>query len=65
MGRVEEGGVFSGVREAQAFGDIVGESEAIEDVRAQIRDVAPTAAPVLVLGESGTGKEWWPARSIA
>ncbi len=39
------------------FGDILGQSPAIQKVLAQITTVAPTEANVLVLGESGTGKE--------
>jgi transcriptional regulator with GAF, ATPase, and Fis domain len=45
------------VREALAFGDIVGESPALKAVLRQVELVAPTDATVLVLGESGTGKE--------
>ena len=45
------------VREALAFGEIVGESPALKAVLRQIELVAPTDATVLVLGESGTGKE--------
>ena len=39
------------------FGDIIGQSPAIQKVLTQIATVAPTEANVLVLGESGTGKE--------
>jgi transcriptional regulator with GAF, ATPase, and Fis domain len=45
------------VSEARAFGEIVGESAALNDVLRQIERVAPTDATVLILGESGTGKE--------
>ena len=45
------------VLEAQAFGDIVGQSPALHAVLRQIELVAPTDAGVLILGESGTGKE--------
>ncbi|HYW81474.1 MAG TPA: sigma 54-interacting transcriptional regulator [Thermoguttaceae bacterium] len=45
------------VREAQFFGDIVGQSPALANIMAQIKLVAPTDASVLILGESGTGKE--------
>ena len=45
------------VSEAQAFGEIVGQSPALKNVLRQIELVAPTDASVLVLGESGTGKE--------
>ncbi len=37
--------------------EIVGSSPAIREVLALVRQVAPTAATVLVQGESGTGKE--------
>ncbi len=37
--------------------ELVGESAAMERVRAFIRKVAPTDARVLITGESGTGKE--------
>ncbi|MFH1998915.1 MAG: sigma-54 dependent transcriptional regulator [Planctomycetota bacterium] len=39
-----------------AFG-MVGRSPAMQELYAQIRTVAPTTAPVLVMGETGTGKE--------
>ncbi len=45
------------VIEACAFGDLVGQSPALENVIRQIDLVAPTEATVLILGESGTGKE--------
>ncbi len=45
------------VREALAFGDIVGDSKALRAVMRQVERVAPTNASVLLLGESGTGKE--------
>ncbi len=37
--------------------DIVGESEAIKQVKEMIEKVAPTDARVLITGENGTGKE--------
>lgn len=40
-----------------AFGELVGQSPALEAVARQIDLVAPTDASVLILGESGTGKE--------
>jgi transcriptional regulator with GAF, ATPase, and Fis domain len=45
------------VQEARAFGDIVGESEALNSVLKQVELVAPTETNVIILGESGTGKE--------
>ena len=45
------------VLEAKAFGDIVGNSPALNNLLDQIELVAPTEAGVLILGESGTGKE--------
>jgi transcriptional regulator with GAF, ATPase, and Fis domain len=36
---------------------IVGTSKAIAEVRATIRQIAPTSATILILGETGTGKE--------
>ena len=37
--------------------DIIGESDAMREVYTQVRQVAPTAATVLIRGSSGTGKE--------
>ncbi len=45
------------VVEARAFGDLVGESAALQKVVSQIDLVAPTDASVLIQGETGTGKE--------
>ncbi len=45
------------VREAKAFGEMIGESPALKKTMRQIEMVAPTDATVLILGESGTGKE--------
>lgn len=42
---------------AGAFGDLIGQSAALEAVARQIDLVAPTDSSVLILGESGTGKE--------
>lgn len=42
---------------AAAFGELIGQSGALEAVTRQIDLVAPTDAAVLILGESGTGKE--------
>ncbi len=45
------------VMEAVAFGDMIGQSVALQSVARQIELVAKTDASVLILGESGTGKE--------
>ena len=45
------------VVEAKAFGDLVGQSDALRQIISQIDLVAPTDASVLILGETGTGKE--------
>ncbi|MFN0123454.1 MAG: sigma 54-interacting transcriptional regulator [Blastocatellia bacterium] len=45
------------VRQERLFGDIVGQSAALQKVLDQITLVAQSEASVLVLGESGTGKE--------
>jgi transcriptional regulator with GAF, ATPase, and Fis domain len=45
------------MQEARAFGDIVGESDALDSVLKQVELVAPTDTNVIILGESGTGKE--------
>ena len=42
---------------AEGLEDIVGTSEAMSRVFAQVRQAAPTKATVLLRGESGTGKE--------
>jgi DNA-binding NtrC family response regulator len=39
------------------LGDLVGTSPAMQQIFSLIRQVAPTAAPVLICGQSGTGKE--------
>lgn len=45
------------VQAAYGFEGIIGDSAAIRQVIASIRQVAPSNIPVLVSGESGTGKE--------
>ncbi len=42
---------------SSSFEGMLGASRQMQDVFGQIRKVAATAAPVLILGESGTGKE--------
>jgi DNA-binding NtrC family response regulator len=44
-------------KEGFSFDELIGESEAMMDVRKKIEKVAPTDANVLILGENGTGKE--------
>ena len=43
--------------ESHQYGEIIGESHAIQTVISQIELVAPTDANVLIQGDSGTGKE--------
>ena len=45
------------VRDSYSFDNIVGQSNALQNVFQQIELVAPTDATVLINGESGTGKE--------
>jgi len=45
------------IRTDRDFEDIIGGSQALKDVLAQVRIVAPTDSTVLALGETGTGKE--------
>ena len=52
-----------GRRVGGLFGNIVGKSQVLADLLAQVDLVAPTDATVLILGESGTGKELF-AREI-
>ena len=45
------------IKRTHDFGNIVGESRAMQDVRRAIEQVAKTDSTVLILGETGTGKE--------
>lgn len=47
----------SDIEQRYPFNDIIGECEAMSNVYATIKKVAPTNATVLIFGESGTGKE--------
>ncbi len=38
------------------YGEIVGQSQALQRILVKVKQVAPTNAPVLLLGETGTGK---------
>lgn len=42
---------------SQSFGEILGESQTILDLKKMIQKVAPTDANILLLGENGVGKE--------
>jgi DNA-binding NtrC family response regulator len=55
--RLKEGERTRAAREPRFDDDMVGQSPAMLQLRADIAKVAPTRAPVLILGESGTGKE--------
>jgi len=45
------------LEEKYQFPDIIGKSDAMQNIFELIRKVAPTIAPVLITGETGTGKE--------
>src|SRR5437660_1139994 len=45
------------LRDRGAFGELVGDSEAMQNVYVLIEQVASSSASVLITGESGTGKE--------
>jgi DNA-binding NtrC family response regulator len=45
------------LRQKGAFGALLGESKAMQEIYRWIELAAPSSAPVLVYGESGTGKE--------
>ena len=54
-----KGGAAGGPKKAGSFAafDMLGESEAMQDVFHKIDKIAPTEANILILGENGTGKE--------
>ena len=45
------------VKERRGISEIIGQSQAIQQLLEQVDQVAPTGATVLLLGETGTGKE--------
>jgi PAS domain S-box-containing protein len=45
------------IQSVHNFGEVLGSSPALTAVLAQVRQVAPTDATVLITGETGTGKE--------
>jgi DNA-binding NtrC family response regulator len=47
----------SAVAGAEGFGELIGDSPAIQQLRKLLASVARSEAPVLVCGETGTGKE--------
>jgi DNA-binding NtrC family response regulator len=53
----QENASLQGQLDASGFEGIIGESPAIRQIIATIKQVAPTNIPVLITGESGTGKE--------
>jgi len=55
--RAEAGRLARGGSGAAGAPDLLGEAEALEEVRARIGKAAAVDSPVLVIGETGTGKE--------
>jgi PAS domain S-box-containing protein len=51
------------IKSAYNFEEIIGNSPALQESLAKVRQVAPTDSTVLILGETGTGKELF-ARAI-
>ncbi len=45
------------IRQGHNAGEMVGRSPALQAILAQVREVGPTDATVMILGETGTGKE--------
>ena len=48
---------LSKLRSGEAIEQLIGDSPAMRDLGALIRQVSPTPVPVLIVGESGSGKE--------
>lgn len=55
--RRENTNLLEQLGERYGFEGIIGQSEAIRNIVAVLKQVAPTDMPVLVVGETGTGKE--------
>jgi len=53
----EERTRLSKLRSGEAIEQLIGNSPAMRDLGALIRQVSPTPVPVLIVGESGSGKE--------
>jgi formate hydrogenlyase transcriptional activator len=45
------------IKAVHNFGELIGQSPALQAVLDKVRSVAPTDASVLITGETGTGKE--------
>lgn len=54
---VRENQALRAMTESQPVRPLVGNSDAMNDLRRQIEQIAPSSATVLIRGESGTGKE--------
>ena len=62
LAEASEKQTVSGKKQAEAMGkkpslEIIGESNAMQDIFRKIEKIAPTDANVLILGENGTGKD--------
>lgn len=53
----KKGSIATGKRESIIGTELIGESEAVQDIFYKIKKIAPTDANILILGENGTGKE--------
>lgn len=56
-GQMTEAKTHATIKQAFAYPNLVGESPAMQQLKALIVRIAASDAPVLLLGESGTGKE--------
>jgi two-component system response regulator PilR (NtrC family) len=57
LNRDDDAGSQAGDASAQSVSRLIGQSAAIQDLRAQILRLARSMAPVAITGESGSGKE--------